>query len=69
MTVRLKPVQDALGLYNDELMALQAWHAMVTDDANAWFGVGWLSARRQPNAKCCLKEIKAFATIKPFWRG
>ena len=69
MTVRLKPVQDALGLYNDELIALQAWRGMVTDDANAWFGIGWLSARRQPNAKRCLKEIKAFAMIKPFWRG
>ena len=67
MTTALKPVQDALGLYNDELMALHAWRAVVADDSNAWFGIGWLSARRQPNAKRCLKEIKAFAQIKPFW--
>jgi triphosphatase len=64
----LKPVQDALGLYNDELMALHAWRAMAVDDPNAWFGVGWLSARKQPNARRCLKEIKAFADVKPFWR-
>ncbi len=69
MTAALKPAQDALGLYNDELVALRAWRALVADDANAWFGIGWLSARRQSNAKRCLKEVKAFAAIKPFWRG
>ena len=69
MTTALKPVQDALGLYNDELMALHAWQALAATDANAWFGVGWLTARRQPNAKRCFKEIKDFAEVKPFWRG
>ena len=68
MVTSLKPVQDALGLYNDELMALHAWQAMAGDDAKAWFGIGWLTARKQPNAKRCLKEIRAFADIKPFWR-
>ena len=68
MVTSLKPLQDALGLYNDELMALHAWQAMAGDDAKAWFGIGWLTARKQPNAKRCLKEIRAFADIKPFWR-
>lgn len=67
VTTALKPLQDALGLFNDELMALHAWRAVVADDVNTWFGIGWLSARRQPNANRCLKEIKAFAQIKPFW--
>ncbi len=69
MATALKPVQDALGEYNDELMALHAWRALAADDSNAWFGIGWLTARKQPNAKRCFKEIKAFADIKPFWRG
>ena len=69
MAAALKPAQDALGLYNDELMALHAWRALAAHDPNAWFGIGWLSARRQPNAKRCFKEIKAFSDIKPFWRG
>ena len=68
MATALKPVQDALGQYNDELMALHAWRALAADDPNAWFGIGWLTARKQPNAKHCLKEIKAFADVKPFWR-
>ncbi len=69
MTAALKPVQDALGLYNDELMALHAWRDLAADQPNAWYGIGWLAARKQPNAKRCLKKIKAFALIKPFWRG
>ena len=69
MTAALKPVQDSLGLYNDELMALHAWRALTAGDLRAWFGIGWLTARTQPNAKRCLKEIKVFADIKPFWRG
>lgn len=69
MAAALKPVQESLGLYNDELMALQAWRAMTPDEPNAWFGIGWLTARKQPNARRCLKKIKAFADVKPFWRG
>jgi len=67
MTTALKPVQDALGRYNDELMALHAQRAAVEASPNAWFGVGWLAARKQSNAKRCLKAIKAFAELKPFW--
>ena len=63
----LKPVQDALGLYNDELMALAAYRALTDKDKNAWFGVGWLSARRAPNALACLHELEAFSRVRPFW--
>jgi triphosphatase len=64
----LKPVQDALGMYNDELAALQAWQQLTSDDARAWFGTGWLSARRTPNAQACLQACEKFARdAKPFW--
>ena len=64
----LKPVQDALGMYNDELAALQAWQQLVSDDARAWFGTGWLSARRAANAQACLQACEKFAReAKPFW--
>ena len=64
----LKPAQDALGLYNDELMALQACRRLAIDDPCAWFGVGWLESRRMPNAQHCLDDIEAFAKAQPFWR-
>jgi len=63
MAAALKPVQDALGSYNDELMALQTWRALATDEPHAWFAISW--ARKQPNTKRCLKQIKIFAEVKP----
>jgi triphosphatase len=63
----LKPVQDALGLYNDELMALEAYRGLAQRDPAAWFGVGWLTARRAANAAHCQCELKEFAKAKPFW--
>lgn len=67
MTAALKPVQEALGLYNDELMGLQALQAVAENQPNAWFGIGWLTARRERNAKRCLKSINAVAGVEPFW--
>ena len=64
---RLKPVQDALGLYNDELMALERYRGIAASDPNAWFGVGWLSARAQPNAAGCQKAMRDFARARRFW--
>ena len=63
----LKPVQDAIGLYNDEVMALQTYRELALTDAQALFGVGWLAARRAPNADECLRELQAFAKVRPFW--
>ena len=56
----LKPVQDALGFYNDELVALQTYRTLASTDARAWFGAGWLSARRKNNAKKCQQQIDIF---------
>jgi len=64
----LKPVQDALGLYNDELMALEAYRRLAEREPAAWFGVGWLTARRAGNAAQCQQELERFAKAKPFWR-
>jgi len=65
----LKPVQDALGSYHDELAALQAWQQLAAHDPRAWFGVGWLSARRAANAQACLQACATFADqAKPAWR-
>jgi CHAD domain-containing protein len=64
----LKPVQDALGSYHDELAALQAWQELATHDPRAWFGVGWLSARRAANAQACLQAFANFANqTKSAW--
>ncbi|MGZ5846177.1 MAG: CHAD domain-containing protein, partial [Ramlibacter sp.] len=64
----LKPVQDARGSYNDALMALSAYRAMAQADAKALFGVGWLTARREPLARACEKSLRRLARkADPFW--
>lgn len=63
----LKPVQDALGLYNDELIALAACRTLAGKDEKAWFGAGWLTARRASNALGCQHELQALAHVRPFW--
>jgi triphosphatase len=63
----LKPVQDALGSYNDELMALGIYRELAVSQPNAWFGVGWLSARRDANAATCAKAVRRYSKAGPFW--
>ena len=63
----LKPLQDALGGYNDELMALHAYRTLAPQQPEAWFAVGWLSARREPQALACQRAVEAFSRTRPFW--
>ena len=63
----LKPLQDALGGYNDELMALHAYRALAPQQPEAWFAVGWLSARREPHALACQRAVEEFSRTRPFW--
>lgn len=63
----LKPLQDALGMYNDDLMALHAYRALARDDPKAWFATGWLSARREPLVLACQCAIQDMARTRPFW--
>ena len=63
----LKPAQDALGQYHDELVALEAYRRVAPADPRAWFGVGWLTARQGMHVRLCQKELQAAAQRKPFW--
>lgn len=66
-TDTLKPLQDALGTYNDELMALHAYRALAPEKPEAWFAVGWLSARREPHALACQRAVEDFSRVRSFW--
>ena len=63
----LKPVQDALGVYNDRRMAFDAYCKLAHDDPRAWFAIGWLGANRQDDAKACQRALRALAKGKIFW--
>lgn len=64
----LKPLQDALGIYHDEVAALQTWQDLSGHDPRALFGAGWLSARREVHIQACQQACDGFAVqAKPFW--
>ncbi|MBC7604685.1 MAG: CYTH and CHAD domain-containing protein [Ramlibacter sp.] len=63
----LKPLQEALGMYNDELGALAVHRERAKHDPDARFGEGWLAARRPFNAQACALELARFVKRKPFW--
>lgn len=65
----LKPLQDALGIYHDEVAALRAWQGLSGHDPRALFGAGWLSARREMHVQSCQQACDGFARLaRPFWR-
>ena len=62
----LKPAQDALGEYNDEVMAASFYREL--DQSEARFAVDLLEARRPSEAKACRKALERLADARPFWR-
>ncbi len=64
----LKPLQDALGIYHDEVAALQVWQGLSGHDPRALFGAGWLSARRDMHVQACQQACDRLALqARPFW--
>ncbi len=64
----LKPAQDALGEYNDEVMAASFYRELAGDQPEARFAVDLLEARRPMQAKACRKALERLADARPFWR-
>lgn len=65
---RLRPAQDALGLYNDLTVAEALFKRRLEHDPRAWFALGWLAAQRQKllaDAAQALAELPRSARI---WR-
>ncbi len=63
----LKPAQDALGVHNDQAMAMMAYRREATHSAAAWFAVGWLSARQQASAEEAARALAIAGKAHRFW--
>lgn len=63
----LKPAQDALGDYNDELMAEQLLEELRPSEPNAAFGIRLLEERRGGLVKACRKSLKRLDKNESFW--
>lgn len=64
---RLKPAQDALGKYNDLVVAEQAFGQLLPARPQAWFALGWLAARRGPLLKASRQRLRKWAKARGFW--
>jgi inorganic triphosphatase YgiF len=65
----LRPAQEALGEYNDVLVAQAAFAELGDSDARAWFALGWLSARRAECLAACTRALERLAEADGFWRA
>lgn len=65
---KLKPAQEALGTYNDEVTALESFRAVAKQDQKALFAVGWLSARRDVDVVACARALRKLSKVRPYWR-
>ena len=64
----LRPAQEALGEYNDLLVARDMYRqAAAQGQPAAWFAVGWLSAQVPSGAKGCRKSLSRVADAPVFW--
>ncbi|MET1116829.1 MAG: CYTH and CHAD domain-containing protein [Comamonas sp.] len=63
----LKPAQDALGEYNDLVVAEEVFGRMVPAQPQAWFALGWLAAQRTQLLDTAQQRMRKWAKKSGFW--
>ena len=64
----LKNLQDALGAYQDAVAGQALFEERAQEQADAWFGAGWLAARELQLAQDCAAACRKMARkADPFW--
>lgn len=66
---QLRPAQDALGLFNDQVTARRLYEQAAEQDAHAWFAVGWLAAQQPRAAKKAGQALRRLDDAPKFWKG
>ncbi|OZI17361.1 inorganic triphosphatase [Bordetella genomosp. 7] len=64
----LMQVQDLLGEINDLAMAREYYQGCVETHPQAWFALGWISARIDELAVEAQQAFDRLADTKPFWK-
>ncbi len=65
---RLRPAQEALGLYNDLTLAEAAFRRRLEHDPCAWFALGWLAAQRQKLLADAAEALAELPRSARLWR-
>ena len=64
---RLREAQERLGEYNDLCVAIAHWEPLAATQPQAWFALGWLSARRAASLERCSDALTRWRKADPFW--
>lgn len=64
----LAQVQDLLGEINDLAVAAEHYRTLTDAHPQAWFALGWISARLETLVKQAQPAFDALAHAKPFWK-
>jgi inorganic triphosphatase YgiF len=64
----LGDAQDALGAYNDLVVAHALFESSVAEHPQAWFALGWIAAKRPRVARDCERALKALAKAPRPWK-
>jgi len=65
---RLQVAQEHLVMLGDVQMAESLFRRQADDDAQAWFGVGWCAARKDPLAVEAARALRRLTRLDPFHR-
>ena len=65
---RLRPAQDALGLFNDLAVAEALFKRQLEHDPRAWFALGWLAAQRQKLLADAAQALAELPRSVRIWR-
>lgn len=63
----LKPAQEALGEYNDLVVAEDVFRQLALTQPEAWFAVGWLAAQRPELRDASQHRLRKWAKEPGFW--
>ncbi len=63
----LKPAQNVLGDYNDNIVGYEFYLKRSKVDAQALFAVGWFLAQEQQSAVICANSLKTVKNAPKFW--
>ena len=64
----LRKALDALGAYNDALVASDRFAAHVDADPRAWFAIGWLASQRERLLEDAARSLRRLHRTPRFWR-
>ncbi|WP_343595142.1 CHAD domain-containing protein [Acinetobacter sp.] len=64
---QLAPVQNALGQYNDTLIAEHVFKQNTQKSSSQTSAINWLKGQHPAHEKQVLKKLKKFIKLKPIW--